>query len=241
VVYDLKNPKDRINLNIYAGISETQNEYIYVSNTSKFVLELRIDNPTGEKIATLAPLQTNKQVFLTPLPQGMPHSFYATYVYIDPVSNEVKSFVAKSLSDRERRIPRAEGVNPIVFAGPRDTSEIAYLVGFIRIKNDTNQSFNLKDGTNWIANQKGNRLVESGEIATFELAALSGEAGQLYTNLNLEMDRPPDLRFNSISIRPGIVYDCTVTTRNGNPAYDIRETAYKDKLEDMRVSLFLGD
>jgi hypothetical protein len=241
VVYDLKDPKDATNLNIYAGINQEQSEYIYVSNTSRFVLELRVDNPNGEKLATLAPLQENKRVFLSPLPQGMPYNFYATYVYIDPSTNEVKSFSARSRAERLRRIPDAESVNPMVFSGPRDTSDIAYQLGFFRVKNDTSESFNLMDGTEWLADQKGRRLVASGQMQTFELPALSGDAGQLYTNLNLEFDSTKTLRLNRVSIKPGVVYDVSITEQNGSYVYDIRETAYKDKLEDMRVSLFLGD
>jgi len=248
VVYDLNDPKDRTNLNIFAGINDKQNEFIYVSNTSRFVLELRLDNPNGEKIATLAPLQENKRVFLTPLDQGMPYQFYATYVYIDPQSNEVKSFVAKNRSERQRRIPNAEGVNPMVFSGPSDTSDISYLVGFLRLKNETNESLNFMDGTRWLPDQKGRRLVESGQFATFELAAMSGDAGQPYTNLNMEFDSTKTLRINRgpngvtpFSVKPGIVYDLIISSQNGNPAYDIRETAYKDRLEDLRISLFLGD
>jgi hypothetical protein len=241
VVYDLNNPRDKTNLNIFAGISEQQSEWIYVSNTSRFVLELRLDNPNGEKIATLAPLQENKQVFLTPLPQGMPYQFYATYVYVDPQSNEIKSFVAKDRSDRQRRIPNTESVNPMVFNGPKDTSSISYLVAFLRMKNDTNESLNFMDGTTWLPDQKGRRLVESGQLATFELAAMSGDAGQLYTNLNMEFDSTKTLRINQLSAKPGVVYDLVISEQNGNYAYDIRETAYKDKLEDLRMSLFLGD
>lgn len=241
MVYDLNDPRDATNLNIYAGINQEQSEYIYVSNTSSFVLELRVDNPNGEKLATLAPSQENKRVFLSPLPQGMPYSFYATYVYIDPASNEVKSFSARSRAERQRRIPDAESVNPIVFSGPSDTSDIAYQVAFFRVKNDVSEGFNLMDGTEWLADQKGRRFVASGQMQTFELPALSGDAGQLYTNLNLEFDSTKTLRFGSVSIKPGIVYDVSITSRNGNYVYDIRETAYKDRLEDMRVSLFLGD
>jgi hypothetical protein len=239
VVYDLGDPRDATNINIYAGINQEQNEYIYVSNTSKFVLELRVDTPNGEKLATLAPLQENKRVFLSPLPQGMPYSFYPTYVYIDPSTNEVKSFSAKSRADRERGIPNAESVNPLVFSGPGDTSNIAYKIGFFRVKNDTSEGFNLMDGTLLPPDQKGRRFVASGEMQTFEL--LSGDAGQVYTNLSLEFDSTKTLRFNPVSIKPGIVYDVSIINRSGNYAYDIRETAYKDKLEDMQVSLLLGD
>jgi hypothetical protein len=129
----------------------------------------------------------------------------------------------------------------MVFSGPGDTSDIAYQIGFFRVKNDVSEGFNLMDGTEWLPDQKGRRYVASGQMQTFELAALSGSAGQLYTNLNLEFDSTKTLRFNPVSIKPGIVYDVSVTGRNGSYVYDIRETAYKDKLEDMRVSLFLGD
>jgi hypothetical protein len=241
VVYDLNDPRDATNINIYAGINQEQSEYIYVSNTSRFVLELRVDNPNGDKLATLAPLQENKRVFLSPLPQGMPYNFYATYVYIDPSTNEVKSFSARSRAERQRAIPDAESVRPMVFSGPSDTSDIAYQIGFFRVKNDVSEGFNLMDGTEWLADQKGRRFVASGQLQTFELAALSGDAGQLYTNLNLEFDSTKTLRFNRVLIKPGIVYDVSITSQNGSYVYDIRETAYKDKLEDMRVSLFLGD
>ncbi|MDR2054215.1 MAG: hypothetical protein LBP80_12445 [Treponema sp.] len=241
VVYDLDDPRDATNINIYAGINQEQNEYIYVSNTSRFVLELRVDNPNGEKLATIAPFQENKRVFLTPLPQGMPYSFYATYVYIDPSTSEVKSFSAKSRAERQRRIPDAESVNPMVFSGPKDTSDISYQLGFFRVKNDVSEGFNFMDGTEWLADQKGRRLVASGQMQTFELPSLSGDAGQLYTNLNLEFDSAKTLRLDRVLIKPGVVYDVSITEQGGGYAYDIRETAYKDKLEDMQVTLFLGD
>ena len=241
VVYNLNDPRDKTNLNIYAGINEKQSEWIYVSNTSQFVLELRLDNPNGEKLATLAPFQENKQLFLSPLPQGMPHQFYATYVYIDPSTNEIKSFVDKDRSERQRRIPTTESVNPMVFSGPKDTSQIGYLVGFLRLKNDTSESLNFMDGTQWLPDQKGRRLVESGQMSTFELAALSGSKGQPYTNLNMEFDSTKTLRMDQVLVEPGVVYDVVVTIKDGNYAYDIRQTAYKDKLEDLRISLFLGD
>jgi hypothetical protein len=243
VVYDLTDPKDKTNINIYAGIQETEQDFIYVSNMSKFVLELRLDTPTGEKIATLPPLQENKRIFLTPLPQGMPYSFYPTYVYVDPSTNEIQSFISSGVESRERRIPTSENrVNPMVFRGPKDTSAIGYLVAFVRVKNDTRLGFNLNDGTTWLADQKGRRLVESGDFSTFELPAASGSAGQLYTGLNMEFDNGAPLKIRSMSLKPGVVYDVTVSDMDGkNFGYDIRETARKDKLEDMRMSLFLGD
>lgn len=241
VVYNLDDPKDKINLNIFTGIQESEQSWIYVSNSSKFVLELRLGNPNGEKLATLAPLTQNKKVYLTPADEGMPYDFYPTYVYIDPSNNEQKSMVAKGFESRQRRIPSQE-VNPMVFAGPKDTLAIGYMVAFLRVKNDTNESFNFNDGTTWLKDQKGRRLVESSPYpSTFEMPSASGAAGQMYTNLRMEFDSGKEVKLNAISILPGVVYDILVSERNGNFVYDIRETATKDKLEDMQMTLFLGD
>lgn len=241
VVYDLANPKDKTNLNIFAGISQANETFIWVSNTSKFVLELRVGTPAGEKLATLAPFQTNKAIPLTPQQRNMPYEFYATYVYINPQTNEITNFAAKGMEDRQRRIPSSTSVNPMVFPGPTDTSSISYLNAFLRVKNDSNWGLNLMDGTTWLFDQKGIPLVESGMLATYDLPALSGEAGQLYTNLNMEFDNMRTLRINRLSVRPGVVYDLVVTMNNSNLAYDVRETQRKDILEDLRMSLFFGD
>jgi hypothetical protein len=185
---------------------------------------------------------TNKKVYLAQPGDGMPYDFYPTYVYIDPSANEMKSFVSRGMESRQRRIPAASGVNPMTFSGPKDTSEIGYLVAFLRVKNDTNLSFNFNDGTTWLADQKGRRLVESSpNPSVFELPALSREQGQLYTNLHMEFDDGRNLKLNQLSLIPGYVYDLIVTESSGNYAYDIRQTDSKDKLEDMQISLFLGD
>jgi hypothetical protein len=240
VVFDLNDPRQRTNLNVFAGISESQEEYIWISNTSKFVLELRADSPNGEKMATLAPFQTNKAIPLQRKQSNMPYDFYATYIYIDPQTNEIFNFAARGMEERQRRSPSSDRVNPMVFAGPQDTSQIAYINGFLRIKNDTNQGFQLMDGTTWLFDQKGMPLVESGMLVTYDIPALSGQAGQLYTNLNMEFDNMRTLRINRLSVKPGVVYDLTVTMLDGNFAYDIRETERRDRLEDLQMTLFLG-
>ncbi|MCL2805466.1 MAG: hypothetical protein FWD26_05965 [Treponema sp.] len=241
VVYDLNDPRDKTHINIFAGISQSNETFIWVSNTSKFVLELRVGTPNGEKLATLAPFQTNKAIALSPQQRNMPYEFYATYLYINPQTNEIVNFAARGMDERQRRSPSGDRVNPMVFAGPADTSQISYLNAFLRIKNDTNWGFNMMDGTTWMFDQKGMPLVESGMLVTYDIPALSGEAGQLYTNLNMEFDNMRTMRINNFRARPGVVYDMTITLRNGNLAYDIRETERKDMLDDLRVSLFFGD
>ncbi|MCL2209131.1 MAG: hypothetical protein FWC19_09300 [Treponema sp.] len=241
VVYNLNDSNDKTNLNIYAGVNDTGKEYIYASNTSKFVLELRLETPTGDKIATLAPLQENKKLFIKPKEDGMPYNFYATYVYVDPSTNEMRSFTARDRSERQRELPSTSHVAPLIFRGPQDTSQISYLVSFLRLKNETGEGLDLRDSGRILPDQKGRRFVSRGDMQTFELAALSGSAGQLYTNLYMEMDNTQVIRINRFSAKPGVVYDLVVTKVNGNYAYDIRETEYRDKLEDLQMRLFGDD
>jgi hypothetical protein len=242
VVFDLNDPRQKTNLNIFAGISDNEGEYVWVSNTSKFVLELRVGTPNGEKMATLAPFQTNKAIPLRQQQRNMPYEFYATYVYVDPQTNEIVNFAARGMDERQRRTPSADRVNPMVFPGPTNTSQIAYLNGFLRVNNQTNASFNLTDGTTWLFDQKGIPLVESGMIMTFDLPSLRGEAGQPYTNINLEFDNTSrNIRLNRFDVKPGIVYDLIVFMRDGNYAYGITATERRDRLEDLQMSLFFGD
>jgi len=156
VVYDLNNPRDAINLNIYAGINKEQNTWIYVSNNSRFVLELRLDSPIGEQIATLAPFAANKRIYLKSLPGGLPYQLFATYVYVDHSSHEIITFFENNPNGLQR-IPN-ESINQMIFSGP---------VGY-----------------NWF-------VITQNE--------------------------------------------------NGNHVHHIQETAYMDKLEDLRITLLLGD
>jgi hypothetical protein len=73
VVYDLDDSGDRTNLNIFRGVDQTQSSFVYATNDSRYVLELRLGSPTGEKIATLPPHLENKKIWIAPLPDGIPY------------------------------------------------------------------------------------------------------------------------------------------------------------------------
>lgn len=130
----------------------------------------------------------------------------------------------------------------MVFGGPSDTSSISYLVGFLRIKNDTNTGFILRDGTTYQFCQKGFPHVESGMQVTYELpsASLTREVGQPYTNLVLLLDNMREIRIDRLDVKPGVVYDLQLFMRDGNIVYDVVPTEFRDRLEDLRVNLFLG-
>lgn len=240
VVYNLNDPKDKTNINIYPGITQEPKEFIYVSNTSNFVLELRLETPTGDKIATLGPLEEFKKIYLTPKADGIPYTFYSTYVYVDPSTNEINSFTTTDRKQRLRQIPQTIVQNPLKFEGPANSSQIAYNVAFLRISNQTGEGFMFMNSGLPLADQKGNRYQSSGQKLTYELEASSGDAGELYANLFFEMDNTIEKRMDAVRFRPGFVYDVVYTKLNGNYNYDIRETEQKSKLEEMRMNLFFG-
>jgi len=235
VVYNLNDQIEKINLDIYSGIDQSKRYRINISNDSKFILELRDNSPNGIIITTLAPLERNKQVFLTPLANGMPYQIYPVYVYVDPNTNDLKSFISKTDFKQLRIIPKSYEMDFLSFPGPKDNSDISYLVGFLRINNQINENIIFKNGMTGLRDQKGHFLVKSGSYATFEMEAM--DVGRTYTNLNIQFDSSKTLGIAHLSIRPGIVYDLTVTTRNGNPVYDIREISLNDRLNDMRINL----
>jgi hypothetical protein len=234
VVYDLNDSNDRVNMDIFVGIQESKQEYIYATNHSPFVLELRLNHPAGDKIATLHPNQDNKKIYLTPLDDGMPYTIYPSYVYVDPKSNEIKSFLSKSEKDRYRERPENDGVSPLMFKGPESTSDIGYAVGFLRLKNSTPEGLNLRDGMTWLKDQKGSRFVRSGKATTFELSA---ESSQAYRGLNVEFDRAALMKIASLQVERGVIYDLEIYEENGNYEYNVQASGFKDKLEDMKMSL----
>jgi hypothetical protein len=235
VSYDLNNPNDKTNPVIYNGLDQSQRYRIIISNDSKFVLELRHDNPNGMILSTLTPYERNKRVFLTPLQDGRPYQIYPVYIYVDPNTNERISFISKTRLEQIQVNPNTDTMNVITFSGPKDTSAIDYIVCFLRIRNETNEGLFFRNGMTRLKDQKGIYLVQPGSDATFEMEAM--DEGRTYTNLNIEFDSTMTLGIARISVRPGAVYDLTVTTRNGNPVYDIRETGFKEKLNDLRINL----
>jgi hypothetical protein len=237
VTYDLNNPNDKTDPVIYDGLDQSKRYRIIVSNDSKFVLELRYDNPSGMVLSTLTPYERNKNVFLIPLPDGRPYQIYPLYIYVDPNTNERTSFIAKSRLEQIRVNPNTDAMNVVVFTGPKDTSDIDYNVCFLRIRNYTNEGLMLRNGMTRLKDQKGNFLVRPGSDKTFEMDAM--DAGRIYQNLNIEFESTMTLDIKSIFFRRGVVYELTVITRNGNAVYDIRETGFKEKLNDLRINLLL--
>ena len=236
VVYNLKEPQEKINISIYKGVDTAQQTCIYVSNESAyFVLELRMGNPAqGEVIATLPPLATNKRIYLTPRDDGLAYDFYANFIYVNPKNGEKTSMNAGK-TDRKRAYPEPVGGNitPMRFQGPSKGS-VGYDVAFISLQNDTHAGLEFRNAETTLKNQKGIRFTPSGRTDVYEIPSELGESGQTYTGLELEFDN----FMKKSTFRPGYKYELIVTDIEGNYQYDIREVGKKSLAEDARIHLF---
>ncbi|MDR2634323.1 MAG: hypothetical protein LBC51_11995 [Treponema sp.] len=243
VVYNLDDPGDRTNLNIFRGVDQTQSSFVYATNDSRYVLELRLGSPTGERIATLPPRLENKKIWITPLADGMPYRFYATYVYIDPRTNEISSIVPDSKRDSDMAYPDSDNSNitPMVFKGPEGGAGVAYNVSFVRLINGSPQGIQFYNAATILPDQKGIRFTASGRQAIYELNSESGEGGQRYTSLILQFTRGEQLTLDApppVILKPGYVYDLNVTQ---DYTYRLEERGKKNRLDDARINLLFGD
>jgi hypothetical protein len=66
VAYDLDRPDRIVERDIFARIDDKEQTFIYLANPTKYVVELRLDSPDGDKVAVLGPGERNKQ----PPPKG---------------------------------------------------------------------------------------------------------------------------------------------------------------------------
>lgn len=108
VVYDIENTKYKSELYISASAKlDIEQKYgFYSSNTSEhFVLEIRLNSPTGEVIATLPPMTDNKPIFLLPDSTGMGYRLFPCFIYVDPNTNE-KIIINSSMDDQKIVIPQ---------------------------------------------------------------------------------------------------------------------------------------
>lgn len=234
---------DKNYLTIYGNLDMSQETCFYASNESEnYVLELRLDKPSqGEVLATLAPLETNKRIFLKKKDDGNPYNIYPTWIYIDPSTNEKTSITSKK-EDRRRVVPQPDGNDAYLdpFKGPSVSTGIGYKVAFINIQNDTNSGIVFLNGPNPLKNQKGSRFTPGGKPNdVYEIPSENGDSGQTYTGLKVEFDNFSKMAIAPTTFMPGYKYELVITDMNGNYEYDIREVGKKSLVEDSRIQLFM--
>ena len=196
-------------------------------------------NPSqGDLIATLAPLTTNKRIYLAARDDGLAYDFYPTFVYVNPKTNEKISMNAGK-TDRKRAYPESVGgaITPIRFVGPSSNS-VGYDVAFINLQNDTKSGIEFRNAGTILKDQKGIGFTGSGRKGVYEVSSTNGESGQTYSGLTMVFDDFTEKTVAPQNVLPGYVYELVVTSMNGNYEYDIREVGKKSLASDARISLF---
>ena len=234
---------DKNYLTIYRNLDMSRESCFYASNESEnYVLELRLDKPSqGDVLATLAPLETNKRIFLKPKDDGNPYAIYPTWIYIDPNTNE-KTAITSKKEDRRRVNPQPDGKDAYLkpFEGPSVSTGIVYHVAFINVQNDTNSGIVFQNGPNPLKNQNGIQFTPGGKPNdVYEIPSENGDSGQKYTGLSIEFDNFSKMAIAPTTFMPGYKYELVITEMNGNYEYDIREVGKKSLVEDSRIQLFM--
>jgi hypothetical protein len=243
VAYDLSRPDRKIEKDIWAHVDDAQETFIYVSNLSKYVLELRIDSPDGEKVGVLSPGQRNKKLWVKPQEDGLPYRFFPTYIYVNPNSGDVDAFTDEVNKTGPRFEPRTAGsqVRVVEFNDPPNKpGGKQYNVSFIKLQNDTNGLISFETAqASYVKNTRGTVNTNPGDIDVYEVASIAGDAGQVYSNMGVETDsghitfKPP------VKVRPGYEYALTVTLMNGNYQYGIKELGLKSETETNKIDLYM--
>jgi hypothetical protein len=224
VAYDLDKPDRAVERDIFARVDDKEQTFIYLSNPTKYVVELRLDSPDGDKVAVLGPSERNKKVWIKEQEDRLPYRLFVTYIYVNPNTGEMDAFTDIENKNGKRFEPRGDDGRPlqvITLPDPKTSSGgKQYNVAFINLQNDTNGLLNLQPAEGmYLKNTRGSRSTREGDTDTYEIAADTGDAGKTYTNLGVEHDSgyfrftPPK------SVKPGYVYNVIVTGMSGNLQY----------------------
>jgi hypothetical protein len=240
ISYDLNDPQS-IERDIFAGIDPTQSTFIHVTNRSPYVLQLRLDSSDGETVATLAPGQRLKKIWIKPKDTGLPYEFFPTYVYADPKTGEINAFSDVENVNGKRFEPEPNGpdIREITFTGPGSGGP-QYNVAFIRFQNDTNSLLNFMTASgNYKKNDRGTTNTSPGRTDSYQIDSGSSTMGKTYSNLIVRSDEG-EISIGSLEVFPGHIYDVVVTTMNGTYQAAIRDAGVKSLDDNIRISLW-GD
>jgi len=245
VTYDFKDPRDITQVNIYKGIDTTRKNCVYLTNRSdRFVLEVRLGSSTGQTIATLAPNERLKPVFLTPLSTKIAYSFYPQFVYVDPKTNEKTPFNVPGKKDCLTMFPYeydpsgTKNVFETPFDEPENNSNISYSIAFLTIQNDTKAGLEFCNSRLILPNQQGIRFTPPGGSDVYELDTGNSNEGKTYTSLTCTFNQNTEKRISDYKFKPGVMYNMIWTDKNGGYQYDIQEVGKKSLADDARIELF---
>jgi hypothetical protein len=236
VPYDLDRPDRTVERDIFANVDDKAQTFIYLTNPTKYVVELRLDSPNGNKVAVLGPGERNKKVWIKEQEDHLPYRLFVTYVYIDPITGDVDVFTDIENKDGKRFEPRGNAGSTLQVITLPDPSTRPggkqYNIAFIKLQNDTNGLLNLQSTEGiYLKNTRGSWSTREGDTDTYEIAADTGDSGKTYANLGVEHDSgyfkfvPPQ------TVKPGYVYNVIVTRMGSNYQYDWQDLGKKQEAE----------
>jgi hypothetical protein len=236
VAYDLDRPDRTVERDIFANVDDKEQTFIYLSNPTKYVVELRLDSPDGDKVAVLGPGERNKKVWIKEQEDRLPYRLFVTYVYVNPNTGELDAFTDIENKSGKRFEPRADdGSSLQVITLPDPTTRPEgkqYNIAFIQLQNDTNGLLNLQPTEGmYIKNTRGSRSTREGDTDTYEIAADTGDTGKTYTNLGVEHDSGYFKFIPPQTVRPGYVYNVIVTRMSGNYQYVWQDLGRKEEAD----------
>jgi hypothetical protein len=165
VTFDKDNPR-QINVNIQKVVGGDAR--IIMENDTNMALQIRIDNPNGPVLTTLAPFERSKIVYMDPNTMG--YTFFPVYQYYDRASMGIRSVMATSLADGQSMMPEVPNASRpiprIIWDGKPEGlfSPFATLL----VNNETTGGIFLTTGVNPMTNQNGTQMINPG-IETYEL------------------------------------------------------------------------
>lgn len=241
VVYDLKNTSDSISLQIYKGVDSSHKYCIYLSNKSEnFVLQVKEGTASqGPVVATLAPGQEFKKIYLDRKPDGLPYKFYPQFIYVNPKTNEITPVNVPGKEDAQWMDPDPDDgsvLTPVTFYEP-NKNNLSYNVAFVTLRNDTKAGLMFKSANTIMKNDRGRRFTPSGRADVYQVDA-ERPNGSTYTQLSCEFNGATETVIQPFTFKPGYKYEIIATGMNGTYEYDIREIGQKSLVEDARIQLF---
>jgi hypothetical protein len=243
VAYDLSRPDRAIDASIFNNIDEGQETYVYVSNLTRFVVELRLDSSIGEKVGVLSPGQRNKKLWIKRQENGLPYTFFPTYVYVNPNSGDIDSFTDTVNMYGTEFIPLSAGSIEQVYEFKDPATQPGgkqYNVAFVKLNNDSGVLVRLQTTSGaFVRNQRGNVGTNRGDSDVYELASDQGPEGRVYSGLGVRYSSTVDLSFNPVTVKPGFEYACNITQMNGTMQYDWKELGPKSVADNSQVQLFM--
>jgi hypothetical protein len=175
VTYDKNDRSQKTNIIIDKRVEGEA--VVYFENDSNLVLEIRLDSPTGEKIATLPPFQRKKAIYLTPNRYG--YTYFPTYIYYDTKQKDVRSITTTDLAKGKscRPVVPGSGEDPQFVPFPKpNLNDIFMPVVTLVVSNESTNGIFFRSGTTPKESIRGNVMINSGGSETYEI-----DMGQLKT------------------------------------------------------------